>query len=242
MTASSSSSSNSDAKGNTAPATECPVDHTTMKKAPAEEPLVCPVDHSGSAKAFSSAHPAIDPYNQMPAEPEQARAHGQKETLSTERMRSSIPRAERYESAGPSECPALHDAEPAADAAKEKKDDMWDLPRKNWDPTEHDMKSVVPIHNAVNEMCWHHILQWEKMHQTQCGSPRLLAELTPRARFYSLLGYTKPFDRHDWTVDRCGKSVRKDPKNPHAPSFYLDVRPALTLEGAWDRTRKYFGF
>ncbi|KAJ1952725.1 Cytochrome c1 heme lyase [Linderina pennispora] len=238
-----------------------------MKKAPAEEPLVCPVDHSGSAKAFSSAHPAIDPYNQMPAEPEQARAHGQRETLSTERMRSSIPRAERYESAGPSECPALHDAEPAADAAKEKKDDMWIYPseqmffnamkRKNWDPTEHDMKSVVPIHNAVNEMCWHHILQWEKMHQTQCGSPRLLRfegkskELTPRARFYSLLGYTRPFDRHDWTVDRCGKPVRyvidfyegkKDPKNPHAPSFYLDVRPALTLEGAWDRTRRYFGF
>jgi cytochrome c heme-lyase len=28
------------------------------------------------------------------------------------------------------------------------------------------MAVVVPIHNAVNEMAWKKILEWEKMHQT----------------------------------------------------------------------------
>jgi cytochrome c heme-lyase len=34
--------------------------------------------------------------------------------------------------------------------------------RKNWDPKEVDMKTVVPIHNAVNERAWSQILDWEK--------------------------------------------------------------------------------
>lgn len=57
--------------------------------------------------------------------------------------------------------------------------------------------------------------------------------------------YTPPFDRHDWYVDRCGTQVRyvidfytgkPDPRRPHVPSFYLDVRPAVdNFEGV--RTR-----
>lgn len=48
--------------------------------------------------------------------------------------------------------------------------------------------------------------------------------------------YTPPFDRHDWIVDRCGTQVRyvidfytgkSNPNFPGAPTFYLDVRPAL---------------
>jgi cytochrome c heme-lyase len=34
--------------------------------------------------------------------------------------------------------------------------------RKNWNPNEVDMKTVVPIHNAVNERAWTEILQWEQ--------------------------------------------------------------------------------
>ncbi|KAJ1962739.1 Cytochrome c1 heme lyase [Dipsacomyces acuminosporus] len=206
----------------------------------------------------------------MPLVPEQTALPGQHASLSVERTVSSIPRADRYQSAGPSECPALHDTnEPSKDAkaSESQKKDMWIYPseqmffnamkRKNWSPHEEDMRSVVPIHNAVNEMCWARILEWERMHEGTCGEPKLLKfegkakELTPRARFYTMLGYRTPFDRHDWTVDRCGKPVRyvidfyegrKDERNPLAPSFYLDVRPALTLEGAWDRARKFFGF
>jgi cytochrome c heme-lyase len=57
--------------------------------------------------------------------------------------------------------------------------------------------------------------------------------------------YTAPFDRHDWIVDRCGKQIRyvidfytgkPNPANPNAPTFYLDVRPALD-DGEHIKTR-----
>jgi hypothetical protein len=32
-------------------------------------------------------------------------------------------------------------------------------------------------------------------------------KITPKAFFRQLLGYSKPFDRHDWVVDRCGQQV-----------------------------------
>lgn len=33
--------------------------------------------------------------------------------------------------------------------------------RKGYDARVADMKTVVPIHNAVNERAWKHILEWE---------------------------------------------------------------------------------
>ncbi|KAJ2840592.1 Cytochrome c1 heme lyase [Coemansia sp. 'formosensis'] len=229
----------------------CPVDHTPSSAAP-ERPS-CPTDHT-SFKAFLPANdPPLDPHNQMPLAPEQAPQGAQQQQLSTARTISSIPRADRYD-AEASECPASGDST------------MWVYPseqmffnamrRKNWSPQESDMHTVVPIHNAVNERCWAHILEWEQRHRGECGAPKLLRfegkakDFTPKARFRSWLGYQLPFDRHDWTVDRCGKPVRyvidfyegkRDGKNPLAPSFYLDVRPALTLEGAWDRVRRFVG-
>ncbi|KAJ1778700.1 Cytochrome c1 heme lyase [Coemansia sp. RSA 1824] len=245
---------------------KCPVDHTTSAKSePAKCPIdhtanakpeaaTCPVDHTSSLKAFLPNAPSVNPSNNMPLVPEQTPTDTSH--LSTHRTISSIPRAARYESAGPSECPAL-----------DSQTDNWVYPseqmfynamkRKNWSPHESDMKTVVPIHNVVNEMCWARILEWEQMHENKCGGPRLLRfegkikNVTPKARLRSFVGYQLPFDRHDWTVDRCGKPVRyvidfyqgkTDPKNPNAPSFFLDVRPALTVEGAWDRTRRFFGF
>lgn len=65
-----------------------------------------------------------------------------------------------------------------------------------------------------------------------------------------LFGYHPPFDRHDWTVDRCGKKVdyvidfysgKNDPKQPGAVSFYLDVRPKLSMEGVMMRAQRWFG-
>lgn len=79
-----------------------------------------------------------------------AKGHG--ESLSTKRETSSIP---------------VHD-ESGAKAAN------WIYPsekmfydamrRKNWNPNENDMKFVVPIHNAINEVCWKQILEWESLH------------------------------------------------------------------------------
>ncbi|KAK6464242.1 cytochrome c1 heme lyase [Scheffersomyces coipomensis] len=121
------------------------------------------------------------------------------------------------------------------------------MKRKNWNPEATDMKTVVPIHNAVNERAWTHILQWEQPTYSktieQCGGITLTSfkgdskKLTPRAWFNStFLGYQKPFDRHDWTINRCGVDVEYVIDfyggAGQGASFYLDVRPKInTWEG-----------
>lgn len=90
-----------------------------------------------------------------------------------------------------------------------------------------------------------------------CGGPKLLSfmgtskAMTPRARINTLLGYTAPFDRHDWVIDRCGTRVDyvidfysgKDENRPgKSLNFYLDVRPKLnSWEGILLRARKAVG-
>jgi cytochrome c heme-lyase len=110
-----------------------------------------------------------------------------------------------------------------------------------------DMKTVVPIHNAVNEKAWAQIREWEAPYSgegKECGEgPRLYSfagvkeKMTPRARLNTLLGYAAPFDRHDWVVDRCGKQIeyvidfyagRSDTLGAQGKvNFYLDVRPKV---------------
>jgi cytochrome c heme-lyase len=91
----------------------------------------------------------------------------------------------------------------------------------------------------------------------RCGGPKLdsfsgdSTKLTPKARILTLLGYHPPFDRHDWTVDRCGKKIeyvidfytgKRDPSRPEAVNFYLDVRPKLqSFEGTKMRLEKWVG-
>jgi cytochrome c heme-lyase len=65
------------------------------------------------------------------------------------------------------------------------------------------------------------------------------------------MGYAKPFDRHDWVVDRCGQRIEyvidfyagKDEKREgKSLNFYLDVRPKLnSFEGARMRTFRALG-
>ncbi|RDA89708.1 hypothetical protein CP533_2524 [Ophiocordyceps camponoti-saundersi (nom. inval.)] len=168
--------------------------------------------------------------------------------LDTNRVISSIPRAAPSGSNSPSACPVAN-AEVESGSAP---DGKWVYPsekmffeamrRKGYDPRAHDMKTVVPIHNAVNERAWAQICQWEApyLQQSTCPGPKLESfsnkndHLTPKARLNSILGYTPPFDRHDWVIDRCGTRVeyvidfytgRSDGKP--GPSFYLDVRPKL---------------
>jgi len=133
------------------------------------------------------------------------------------------------------------------------------MKRKNWDPTAEDMETVVPIHNAVNERAWYQILKWEEGQGSEsCGGLQLTSfkgdskKLTPKARWKLMLGYQKPFDRHDWTINRCGKEVdyvidfyagKPSPLAPNMASFYLDVRPKLnSIEGVKLRVSKFFGF
>ncbi|KAB5583411.1 cytochrome c/c1 heme-lyase [Coniochaeta sp. 2T2.1] len=185
-------------------------------------------------------------------------------TLDTTRTISSIPRSSVpggpavHSSPSPTS-PSLSSAPPPAPLNNESEtgphaSGNWIYPselqffeamrRKGFTQTQvSDMKTVVPIHNAVNEKAWEQIKEWEAPYAGECGlGPRLYSfagvkeRMTPRARVKTLLGYTAPFDRHDWVVDRCGKRVeyvidfyagRQDGGGEGKVNFYLDVRPKV---------------
>ena len=114
------------------------------------------------------------------------------------------------------------------------------------------MDAVVHVHNFVNEETWKKILEFEKLHYASCPTPSLQRfigkseELSPQA-FFKQIYLGRPFDRHDWFVDRCGqKTVRYIIDYYDAPSadgfdVQIDVRPAAdTLDNVWDRLRVSF--
>lgn len=88
--------------------------------------------------------------------------------LATDREVSTIPRALPPETApAKEERPANNEGESGFD-----KSGKWIYPseqmffeamrRKNHDPKVEDMRTIVPIHNAVNERAWGEILAWER--------------------------------------------------------------------------------
>ena len=76
------------------------------------------------------------------------------------------------------------------------------------------MRTVVAIHNTVNERTWREILRWEADYPECLAELKLLRfggrpdEPTWKAQIYTFFGYKPPFDRHDWVVERCGKEVK----------------------------------
>ncbi|KAI1760489.1 cytochrome c and c1 heme-lyase [Hypoxylon sp. FL1150] len=207
-----------------------------------------PFFSNSSASTASSSTPTPPPTNP---------------SLATDREISTIPRSSK-----PGEIvsrPANTEVETGADQAS----GNWIYPsermffeamkRKGHDPRANDMRTVVPIHNAVNERAWAEIKAWEEPYYVKgssCDGPRLhsfsglSSNMSPKARFNTLLGYQAPFDRHDWVVDRCGKEIeyiidfyagRKNTADGKL-SFYLDVRPKLnSWEGLKMRTMKAAG-
>lgn len=244
---------------------KCPVDHSAREvwlkqnggSAPHPIPSdsnnadKCPVDHEARGKwlEFGGNGKKIDGSN-IPTEVEHSSdsipdqpIYTSDVKLPTEREISSIPRT------GANSNWIYPSQKQFFEAMK----------RKNWDPSAQDMETVVPIHNAVNERAWYHILKWEEGQGAEkCGGVQLSSfkgdskKLTPKARWKLMLGYQKPFDRHDWTISRCGKEVdyvidfyagKPSPLNPNMASFYLDVRPKLnSFEGVKMRVFKFFGF
>jgi cytochrome c heme-lyase len=98
--------------------------------------------------------------------------------LSTEREVSSIPRTSDGNWVYPSEAQFF--------AA---------MMRKNHNPHAQDMKTIIPIHNAVNERAWSELLKWEAGRGGEkCGGVKLVNfkgrpnDLTPKARLMTLLG------------------------------------------------------
>lgn len=253
----------------------CPVDHKTrdawieqsraleaQKAAAAPPPSACPVDHTAKPPAKSWSQSITSYFWSSPAAAPEASPV--KRGLETDRVISSIPRTTSvcpvpHDKPAP-EKPANHEMESGLDPSGN-----WVYPsekmffdamkRKGYDARVADMKTVVPIHNAVNERAWKEILDWEKPYlaDSKCGGPKLesfankMDRMTPTARINTIFGYSAPFDRHDWVIDRCGTRVdyvidfyagRPDGKG--GPSFYLDVRPKLnTWEGVRMRAMKW---
>lgn len=143
-------------------------------------PSSCPVDHTARAawlkNSASSASPRSTEQNSCSSSdlaqglssklPSLKAPPGLKTShLATEREVSSIPRAGI--SKPTSSALANNEQESGASASGK-----WIYPseemffnamrRKNFDPRAEDMRSIVPIHNAVNERAWKEIREWER--------------------------------------------------------------------------------
>lgn len=261
------------------PAAACPVDHKTreiwLAQARANGSQSPPHPHDPSTPSQTS--PATQPQsptpvqtscdssslNQSTASPPTSLGLLSHSSLGTTREVSTIPRA------FPSLPSNTASPQPAAnserDTGADKATGNWIYPsermffeamrRKSHDPSAPDMKTIVPIHNAVNERAWHHIKEWEAPYSSKCGGPKLESfsglstQLTPRARWKTWMGYQPPFDRHDWVVDRCGQRVDyvidfyagRDDGTGKGLNFYLDVRPKLnSWEGVKTRIARFW--
>ena len=153
--------------------------------------------HYKHAHAYDVYGRKIDPNNQMPANPNQKPHEMQKAPLSTSRVSSTIPKAG-------TEGTWLYPSPQMFYNALLRKG-------KGDGVREEDMDVVIAVHNNVNERSWKLLRQWEEQ---RGGESKLLKfqgrpdQLTPKAWFKQWFGYGKPFDRHDWLVDRQGKTVR----------------------------------
>ena len=210
-------------------AEKCPVDHATReawlaqakKSNPTSTPSPPHPPPSSTSSAAALSTPGCDSSSMdqstsspAPTSTDPLRA------LATAREISTIPRA-LPSTPSTSTRPANSERDTGAD----KSSGNWIYPsermffdamrRKSFDPSTADMKTIVPIHNAVNERAWKEIKAWEAPYLagTKCDGPRLesfsglASAMTPRARWNTWMGYAAPFDRHDWVVDRCGTRV-----------------------------------
>ncbi|CAM9659935.1 unnamed protein product, partial [Discosporangium mesarthrocarpum] len=233
---------------------KCPVQHSSGYTATA--PLVskegdgkgeggdiagggCPGKHGGTLSRYLNPHKydvynrrisEVDPSNQMPANPNQSPAPGQRGNLSTERVESTIPKG-GTEGTWSYPSPQM----------------FWNAitrKGKTEDTKEEDMDLVVAIHNNMNEKTWRQILKWEELRRPagpvpEGGEPRLLRflgrpdEMSLKARAKVALGHPAPFDRHDWVVDAGGQERRYIIDYYHDEGLSeLDRVPELSSEDA----------
>lgn len=229
------SSSSKEAAASTPPSGGCPV------KQPPKSEGGCPVKKDNNNKTVYNVYSQpIDATNNMPSIANQLPAPQQSETLSTDRVKSTISKGNTDNN------------------------QTWTYPSpqmfynalvrkgKLGDTKEEDISSVVALHNNMNERTWRQVVEWEKLAGED--DPKLLkfigrpCDLSPKARLkHWLLFHPLPFDRHDWTVQRSdGTTVRyvidyyhdetqssgeegtgMPALTDHVKSLLVDVRPAL---------------
>ncbi|CAD2099682.1 cytochrome c1 heme lyase, putative [Plasmodium vinckei] len=119
--------------------------------------------------------------------------------------------------------------------------------KKGYSYTDEELAVALKIHNAVNEETWKKIMKKEAFFFHICKDQKLVrfiglpTKLSLKAFMLTLIGYNKPFDRHDWYIDRCGNTIKYiidyyDGKNENnAPvSIYIDARPELSYNNTLD--------
>lgn len=182
----------------------------------------CPVKSKPSA--YNVYSQPLDPKNNMPSVANQLPAPMQNEKLSTNRIKSTIPKGNTDDDSWTYPSPQMF---------------YNSLARKNklGDTEESDIESVVAIHNNMNEKTWAKVMEWE---QVLCpegekeGGSKLLkflgrpSDLSPKATIKNMLfGHPLPFDRHDWTIQRPnGTEVR------YVIDYYVDETKADDSEGS----------
>lgn len=164
----------------TASADACPVDHKSReawlaqaRAQPEAQPAAPPAQEKPQSWA-QTAYSYLPFTSSSPIPTAPVATQGQpKNTLDTDRVISSIPRSS---DPGASSCPVNHEEETGKDASGN-----WVYPsekmffeamrRKGMGAKEGDMKTVVPIHNAVNERAWREIVEWEAPYLGEYVSP-----------------------------------------------------------------------
>ncbi|KAL7496191.1 hypothetical protein ACHAWT_009944 [Skeletonema menzelii] len=190
----------------------------------------------------------MDPTNNMPIPNAQTTARNnlpnpdQKGVLTTERVKSSIPKGGTNDTWVYPSPQMFYNAL----ARKGKLAMPEDEENGNDDAgaapagIEEDMESVVAIHNCMNEGTWSEILKWEKVLNPVKNSdgnnndeegmmPKLLkfcgrpTDLSPKAYFkHYFLSHPLPFDRHDWTVTRTNPTDGSETEVRYVIDYYHD--------------------
>lgn len=141
----------------------------------------CPVDHSPKATDICPVDPSARSTwgRLLPKNNPSPSLLGPGRSLSTDRETSSIPKADDGNWVYPSEAQFF-----------------TAMARKNHDPQAADMKTIVPIHNAVNERAWGEVMKWEAGRGgDRCGGVKLVnfkgkpGQMSPKARWKCFLGY-----------------------------------------------------
>lgn len=164
----------------------------------------CPMSRDNDQHIYDEKKEFINPRNQMP-EISQEKALGQKTVLSTERSTSIIPKCASEDSSD-TDMNWMYPSYQQFNNA---------LKRKGKDAPEELIPTMVELHNFMNDNTWKEIIKWEKTFHCDCKNVTLdqfsgkSDKISPLALInYYLFNSEKPFDRHDWIIDRCGKKVR----------------------------------
>lgn len=186
---------------------------TSAAPTPSQTVSECPVDHSTrsrwlqSQKAGKQAEAARHPFipGNSVSMPNTSSSKA-KAALSSERETSTIPRFLAASAVNPQDTAAASSVTEASSSSSK-----WVYPspsqfftalqRKDRNPKQEDMDTVVTIHNAVNERTWQEVMKWEREAGEE-GTAQLVTfkgrpnDRSPRAWWKVLIGSVESFGQH----------------------------------------------